>query len=159
MRQIGMATGARRNLAIAMAAVATFMACCAGPEDDGKGKPQGSTYDAGLISTSWIVQSIDGVPAIQSPRSMLVFESATMIVGTSGCNNFSGTVGLAGAEIIVGPLASTQRACESALMAQEARFFSSLQTTRSFQVNEQVLLLYGPTGAQSLELTRAPEPL
>lgn len=90
---------------------------------------------------------------------MIVFQSATVLVGNGGCNTFSATIGIAGAQIVVGPLASTDRACDPAVMAQEAAFLGAIQNARAFQSTGEVLVLLGPAGERAVELTRVPEAL
>ncbi|MBK8177282.1 MAG: META domain-containing protein [Rhodospirillales bacterium] len=102
------------------------------------------------------MQSIGGRPAIDSPQSMLIFQSTTLLVGDGGCNTFSGAIGIEGGRMLIGPLASTRRACDDAIMAQEAALLSALESVRSFQANEQVLLLFGPAGTQTVALSRTP---
>jgi len=142
-------------------AVAALMAGCGTSDAQKKADEEAAArgWDGGLVGTSWIARSIDGTPAFQNPMSMLIFQSATMLVGNAGCNTFSGTVGIAGAQLLVGPLATTERACVPAVMAQERSFLDALQNARGFQTSEEMLVLFGPSGQQTLEFARVPQPL
>jgi putative lipoprotein len=48
------------------------------------------------------------------------------VAGSGGCNRYSGSTALKGAQIEFTPMASTMMACAPALMDQETRYFAAL---------------------------------
>jgi heat shock protein HslJ len=70
------------------------------------------------------------------------------VAGTSGCNRYSGTYELSGANgIKFGPLAMTEMACAEPVMAQEQAFARALVATTSYNTSGGILTLKDSSGA------------
>lgn len=71
--------------------------------------------------------------------------------GTGGCNTYQFTYtnaspGAASGSITLGPITSSQRLCEQAVMAQEQQYISTLQAVTSYSIAGGQLMLSGPNG-------------
>jgi putative lipoprotein len=60
--------------------------------------------------------------------------------GFGGCNQYSGSVEVKGAELKFGPIASTKMACEQGMDVEDA-YLSSLGTVQSWEIADSVLVL------------------
>jgi heat shock protein HslJ len=80
------------------------------------------------------------------------------ITGNGGCNQFFGGYTVSGDHIKIGPIASTRKGCPG-IIGTEAAFFAMLESAKSFEEHDGMLVLYDVTGAKVLELARegAPE--
>jgi heat shock protein HslJ len=77
------------------------------------------------------------------------------VSGSAGCNTFSGLVQVAGAEITVGPLVSTQKMCVDAnVMSQEQLYLKALQTATTFELRGDTLGLRDAEGATQVTFRR-----
>ncbi|HSV57975.1 MAG TPA: META domain-containing protein [Variovorax sp.] len=106
------------------------------------------SLDQPIESRTWRLASIDAQPVIpsQDPRqsAQVMFDGGTKRVsGSGGCNRISGSYQRTGAQLKIGPLASTRMACQDAGRGQlEARFMAALQATTNYSIagNELILL-------------------
>ena len=132
--------------------LAMLVAACAGPggATSGGAKP--------LVGTQWMAQTIGGREASVVPPSTVSFDGQR-ITGSGGCNSFNGTIGYAGDQLAVGPLATTRMMCPPEVMKQEAAFLQALQTAQRFTMTEWLLTLFDPSGNQAMTLTRLTAPL
>lgn len=65
------------------------------------------------------------------------------VSGNSGCNQFSGNFVYNNNTLTFSPLVSTQKACDQAIMDQEAAYLAALQTATGYQiVNGQLQITY-----------------
>ena len=80
---------------------------------------------SGLTGTTWVAQSIDGAPvAGRAPR--IAFNAEDRLSGSGGCNTLNAVYEAEAGAIVVRALDATERACEDAVMAQEAMFLAVL---------------------------------
>lgn len=79
-----------------------------------------------LDGTSWRILSIEGAAPFAGHRPASLQFAGNRISGGIGCNNLSGAFTSDGNRLTVTQLVSTRMACESALMAQEARLIALL---------------------------------
>lgn len=106
------------------------------------------SLDQPIESRTWRLASIDAQPVIPSddPRqsAQIVFDAGTQRVsGSGGCNRITGSYQRSGAQLKIGPLASTRMACLDAARGQlETRFLAALQATTNYSMagNELILL-------------------
>ena len=73
------------------------------------------------------------------------------VSGSSGCNNYSGVYQIDGNAISTNINVLTQQACEDGVMAQETGYLQILDSSNSYQVQGNQLVLSG--GAQMLNYT------
>lgn len=145
MRTLGMRMGVLLSAALTTAG-------CAGANAGG-GPP------GGLPGTMWLAVAIDGAPAADYPASTLSFPSSTEIAGSGGCNRFSGTLGIAGQQLAIGPLATTRKMCPPPVMQQETAFLRALGASTNYQSTGEFLTLSDATGHETLRLSRLTQPI
>lgn len=101
-----------------------------------------------LRGIEWVVEAIDGGGIIEDSRVTIDFRADNRMVGNASCNQFTGGWELTGEALDLTRMAATKKACEPALMNQEARFLSLLADTRRFDIGRRgELLLTTPDGA------------
>jgi heat shock protein HslJ len=76
------------------------------------------------------------------------------VSGSSGCNTFTGGYTAQEGVIEIGPLASTQKACEPAeVMTQEAAFLTAMQNATTYSIDGDTLELRDGSGALQVDFT------
>lgn len=106
-----------RILVTAIVAV-VVAGCLPGPGDD--------NASDGLSGTSWTVMSVAGTATIPDARPTMAFAVDGTVVGSDGCNQYSGPFRTNGQEITVGQLTSTLIGCALPLGAQAQAFNQAL---------------------------------
>lgn len=127
--------------------LATLLSACAAPTQVAAPRPVAPTA-ASLAGTEWVAFAIDGMAEVSNPKPKLRWVSADRLAGTGGCNGFTGTVVVAPNSLLLGPLASTGRACLSMPGSQEDLFFKALELTRNARVERDQLILLDQAGKQ-----------
>lgn len=99
------------------------------------------------IDGEWTLRSgtgSDGAiePDPASPVTLTV--DGESVSGHSGCNRYGGPVTVEGTTVRVGPLVSTQMACEPAAMALEAAYLAALDAVTDVAQDGTALVLTGP---------------
>ncbi len=107
-----------------------------------------------LPGTTWVAEDLGGRGVLDRVLTTLTFERDTMAVGTSGCNNYSASATLDGANLRFGQAAATRRACPPAVMDQEQRFFGVLEATRGYRREGSKLMLLDDQGRPLARFTR-----
>ena len=105
-----------------------------------------------LPGTSWVLADIDGTAPVGETPPTLAFDDQGSVSGTGGCNTFNGEVTIDGSDLSVGPLASTQMACEEDISTQEAAFFTALQDVTSYTVDNEGRLVLQDGGTLTFEV-------
>jgi len=82
------------------------------------------------------VESIGGVPVIESSGAMIRFEPQSQVSGSTGCNRFSCSFSIEAKTLVLGPIAMTRRACAPVIMEQESRMSQSLQRVANYKFDE-----------------------
>jgi heat shock protein HslJ len=119
-------------LGIVVLLVATIVVACGGSGDSPT-----------LPGTSWIVTSINRVPAAD-PKPTIQFGDDGSVSGNTTCNQYSGTYTVDDDKITFSPLASTMMACtDPALSAQEAIFVETVQGATFWAIDDGNLSLTG----------------
>ncbi len=72
------------------------------------------------------------------------------VAGSAGCNNFHGQYSTDGSKLEVGPLATTRRACEEPLMAQEREFLAALASAVTWSIDGNVLDMHRADGERAI---------
>jgi heat shock protein HslJ len=109
---------------------------------------------------AWNVTGINnGREAVVSPqagtRVTAAFAPDGRITGSGGCNTYTGTYTVEGRSVRIGPLASTRRACEPAVMEQEAQLLAAMGKVAAFDTSGPTAMLRDASGAMQVVL--APE--
>lgn len=102
-----------------------------------------------LAGTEWAAFAIDGKAEVTNPKPKLRWLSADKVSGTGGCNGFTAPSASASpGSLVLGPLASTGRACLSLPGSQEDLFFKALELTRKARIERDQLVLSDESGKQ-----------
>jgi heat shock protein HslJ len=133
------APGARRLRLVVLLLVGVLAAGCVKPGDP----PQPS-----LDGTSWLLVNTSlGVP-LPAGTTITVDIRGAVISGSAGCNAYTGPLTTStDGRFLVGPLASTDMACEPAVMEAERTFFARLSHVDSYRVRGVELELLRGTGS------------
>lgn len=100
---------------------------------------------------AWIAVTVNGRPVIGERPSVLIDDNFRAR-GFGGCNTFSATAyPLRGQGFAVGPVASTRKACDKAVMDQERAFFVAFRSAQNWDTQEGAFLLKGPNGELRFE--------
>lgn len=83
------------------------------------------------------------------------FSNDGNLTGSGGCNNYTGPYKIDGNKITIGPLASTMKACEQAVMDQETQYLTALQSAATYQIEEKVLELRTADGALAADFNKS----
>lgn len=87
-----------------------------------------------LDGTAWWVEDIDGGGVIDNSHTTIEFAAAGQVSGDTGCNRYFGPVEIGAGKISIGPLAGTRKACVTALMDQEMRFFLAMEKVSHWEI-------------------------
>jgi heat shock protein HslJ len=98
------------------------------------------------------------VPVLPGSQVTAEFGLDGTLSGTGGCNRYSGGYKLDGAQIKIGPLASTMMACmePAGLMEQEGAYLKALEGAASYRLVEGKLELLDSAGQVSLVFSKTP---
>ncbi|TQO20826.1 heat shock protein HslJ [Rhodoglobus vestalii] len=80
----------------------------------------------GIDGTWTFAEGIDSAGDLSSDATVTLVIAGTSISGSAACNNYTATFTGEPSELTVGAVASTKRACPSALMGFDRRYFSAL---------------------------------
>jgi heat shock protein HslJ len=109
----------------------------------------------GLEGTKWVLTAYQADGSVQealpTPPVEATFAGGR-VNGTGGCNQYSGSYQVDGHKLFIGLLASTQRACEPAIMDQETAYLKALQSAGSYETGASTLTIKDTSGATVLEL-------
>ena len=104
-----------------------------------------------LANTSWTLSSFaPGRVPLPNTSITLAFDGAGAVSGNSGCNSYSGAYTINGTSLSIGPLISTQMACEQDVMDQEQLYLASLQGAASFDLPGGQLVIFDASGQEIL---------
>ncbi|HMO73946.1 MAG TPA: META domain-containing protein [Sphingopyxis sp.] len=107
-----------------------------------------------LAGTSWTFVSIGGVAVAADRPASLRFDE-TRIMGSAGCNRFSGGYGVEEGVLTAGPLAATKMACPGPGMEQENAFFALMAGPVSLTFADDGTLTLTGTEGRTAVLKRA----
>ncbi|HEX8669387.1 MAG TPA: META domain-containing protein [Allosphingosinicella sp.] len=80
----------------------------------------------------WVARDINGMPVVSGPVTFRL-EKGGRASGSGGCNSWSAPYDLKAREgIRIGPVTSTRKACEPAVMEQENRYFEILRLAQGY---------------------------
>jgi heat shock protein HslJ len=92
---------------------------------------------ADALNGSWTATSYRTATAV---TSVLTGTTLTLVIdgsaasGSGGCNTFNGPVKVDGANITIGPLATTRKACEQPIMDQETAYLTAIQEATTYKI-------------------------
>lgn len=109
-----------------------------------------------LLDTVWTVTSIGAEPVLADTIVTLSIAGDHRVGGSGGCNSYFSEADFAASPLTFSPIASTKMACDSAIMAQEARFFTAIGATAGYDLSGDALRLVDAAGVDLIGLVRQP---
>jgi uncharacterized lipoprotein YbaY len=114
-----------------------------------------------LTGTTWRATMVNngrgGVASVLSGTELTaVFGTDGQVSGSGGCNTFNGAYQVSGNSISIGPLATTFRACESAISTQEQAYLAALQASKTYAITANELELRDAAGALQVSFVAQP---
>ena len=141
---------------LAMIGIASLLAAC-GQTPTPRATPSATTPSAGasIAGTRWLLESIAGAPIAGGTTVTAHFAADGTVNGSDGCNRYRGSYTVTGDTVqVADSLASTQMACDPAVMDQARAYLDALLAARGFAVENDRLELTGQGGAVLLTFTR-----
>lgn len=137
----------RTRIALALGAIAVIAAACS----SGGGATGGT---GGTIEgTTWVLASYQGDNASVSVPDAVIADATFAdgtVSGSAGCNRYTGPATVDGANLKVGPLASTQMACVGPGELVEKAFLAAFQNASTFTATDTALTIYNASGTATL---------
>jgi heat shock protein HslJ len=128
---------------LSMADMPAVNGCCRmAPPADAMDQPVAAdlTDPTAVYDRRWLLENIAGAGVIDSLEIPMQFNPIGTVSGHAGCNRFSGAAALGAGTLDVGPLATTRRACTTAVMDQEQRFLDALARASAWRIGDDGLL-------------------
>jgi heat shock protein HslJ len=114
---------------------------------------------AQLAPSAWIAVEIGGQTSLATDggrrRPSLVFRSESEVIGSGGCNDFSGPAKGQGEAVTFGPFAMTRKACPQPIMDQEMRYLKALEAGGRLEQGMDLLFLIGADGQTAVRFEAA----
>ncbi|MBI1281613.1 MAG: META domain-containing protein [Anaerolineaceae bacterium] len=108
----------------------------------------------GLAGVQWILSSYGApdAPVAGLPNAPITADfTAQGVSGSSGCNQYSGNFVYNNGTLTFSPLVSTQKACDQAIMDQEAAYLAALQGATRYQIGQgELQIFYTVNGADGV---------
>ena len=107
-----------------------------------------STGSSQALSDSlWMLSELNGNSPLPDTDITAEFGEDGKVGGSSGCNSYTTTYSVSGKKISFGEqVASTMMACPDPVMQQERDYIEALSSTATFEIDEDVLILYDADG-------------
>lgn len=139
----------RRGLAVALAL--TLVGCQMHATSADKAALSG---DVSVAGTQWLLEDLAGRGVLDRLQSTLVFAETGRVSGRAGCNDFSGPIRWGVAQITIGPLVVTRKACGPAVSDQETRYLEALAGAQGLRIDGPYLLIDTTVAGKPLKFTR-----
>ena len=108
-----------------------------------------------LANTYWSLQTLNVNQIPVGVLQTISFSAASTTTGNGGCNQFNGPYVVSGQSLRIGPLGTTSMACEEAVAAQEQAYLPALQSTTSFELTGNQLILRDGSGREIARFLRS----
>ncbi len=146
-----------RRLTITAVAVLTVLAAAACTTAGGSPAEPNQPLEGTLWElTAYVGAHGASLPVVLPLRATARFASGTLS-GNGGCNDYHASYTLDGAELTIGALATTLKACPPVQMAVESGYFAALGKVASFVISGTTLQLKDAAGATLLTFAAARE--
>ena len=133
-----------------------FNVACTSPHKPMTNAPTPSVNSStSLVGTDWMLTELAGTPVIAASKASLTFLEGGRVAGNGSCNRFTGAFTVSGDSIKLGPFASTRMACmDGGVSAQEDKYLKLLDTAKSYEIKDGVLLIYAEGSDKPLQFSR-----
>jgi hypothetical protein len=139
----------RNRLAVVLAL--TLLGCQSRPVPPDKSVVKS---EAPVAKTQWLLEDLAGRGVLDRLQSTLDFAETGRVSGRAGCNDFSGPIRWGDAQISIGPLIVTRKACSLAVFDQETRYLEALAGAQRLRLDGPYLLIDTTVAGQPLRFTR-----
>jgi len=102
----------------------------------------------------WIVQSIQDQRIIDKSTAKVIFSPDNKLTGSASCNSIATSYNTQNNSLSIGPIATTRKMCQPALMEQESTLLQALAKVRRFEINNGQLSLFDQQGTLQLKAKR-----
>jgi heat shock protein HslJ len=116
----------------------------------------GMSNEASVAGTQWLLEDLAGRGVLDRLQSTLRFAQTDRVSGRAGCNDFSGPIRWGGAQVTIGPLVVTRKACSPAVSDQEARYLEALAGAQRVRTDGPYLLIDTTVSGKPLRFSRMP---
>jgi heat shock protein HslJ len=145
------------SIVLAIGAVAVLTAACSAT--GGASAPPAGGTGGTIEGVSWRLTKLPSGGALADVPQGVVADArfaGGRVTGSGGCNSFTGPAMVSGASIQVGPLASTEMACEGAAGDVEQVYLANLIATTSFTATTDTLTMFDASGTEILVYAAGP---
>src|SRR5262249_48785357 len=120
-----------------------------------------TTLPAEVLQYQWVLEYFSNEDKsaghdMTAAQITLKFAADETLSGSGGCNNYSGTYTVSGQQMTISKLASTQKACEQAVMDNETKYLQQLSAVNAYNVNNSKLELTYASGTTTNTMTFIP---
>jgi heat shock protein HslJ len=108
-----------------------------------------------LDGTSWILSSIlidDTASQTEIDGEITAVFQEGQLTGFAGCNNYFGNYEAEGANLTLGPIGSTRKACQEAQNQRETEFLAALEAIATYRIAGEALELLDASGKARITL-------
>lgn len=137
--------------ALLLVALATSLSACSILGGGGKG----GTIEGPTWKLTSQAQGGKATPVPDGVHVDATFKGGT-VAGSGGCNVYNGSATVNGATLKVGPLATTQMACEAPASDVEQAYLANLANAATFTATADALTIFDGSGATILEYKAGP---
>jgi heat shock protein HslJ len=149
------------SIVLAIGAMAVVTAACSATGGASGAPASGSTGGSGgtIEGVSWRLTKLpQGGSLVDVPQGVVADArfSGARVTGSGGCNSFTGPATVSGASIKVGPLASTEMACDGPAGDVEKVYLANLAAATSFTATADALTMFDASGTDILVYAAGP---
>ncbi len=145
------------SIALAIGAIAVITAACSAT-GGASGAPAGGTGGT-IEGVNWrLTQLPSGDSLADVPQGVVADARFAVgrVTGSGGCNSFTGPAIVSGASIKIGPLASTEMACDGAGGDVEKVYLANLVAAASYTATADALTIFDAGGTEILVYAAGP---
>jgi heat shock protein HslJ len=117
-------------------------------------RPDPQTQVNRIAGTSWMLDSVGGVPTAPGVDSTLEIDGQGEVVGRGGCNPYVSGLSIEGTSLRFDKVMAAEVNCSDEQISQEERFFSALAATRTTRIEHGRLILLDASGKVLARLKR-----
>lgn len=137
------------------ARIAGLVAMIGEADDTSPDAPPATAVPQELVGSAWRVVEIAGEPTDADVATTFEIAADGAIDGSGGCNRYFGSAEIdADGGLRFGGIGATRMACPEPIMAQENRYFATLEEVSGFRLADGTLAFTGPDDAVLVRLER-----
>jgi len=115
--------------------------------------PEGVPEPSELVG-AWLLEDLGGRDVVDMVQTTIEFDAEGRVLGSGGCNRFTGSYSFEGGRLEFSPLAGTKMMCPEAVMDQEDRFHRALGAVERVEMDGPFLLIFEENSDQPLRFTK-----